>query len=187
MVLTDQKMPDVTGTELLAELKETHPDIVRILITGYTDIGAAVKAINEGNIYRYIPKTSFSEEIIGLIKQAIEWYHVHKEMRRLQTLVLSFDEAELIELSSDFSLSCIAPERLLYYKSNQCTFVTSATPVVQGKGWLYTKRSSRGETWFTVKVKTKFSKPMTRLATVSVLLRSSLNNLSMSLHKKPQC
>ncbi|MFH0926917.1 MAG: ATP-binding protein [bacterium] len=83
VILSDQKMPDILGTDLLIEVKEKYPDTIRVLITGYTDLGAAIDAINKGDIYRYIPKTASVPEIEGLIKQSIERYYLRKEKNKL--------------------------------------------------------------------------------------------------------
>ena len=56
VIISDQRMPDQTGVEFFQEIKFTHPDPVRILLTGYADITAVVDAINMGEIYRYLQK-----------------------------------------------------------------------------------------------------------------------------------
>ena len=56
VILTDQRMPGMTGVELLARSRETHPDAVRVLLTGFTDVEALVDAINEAQVYRYVSK-----------------------------------------------------------------------------------------------------------------------------------
>src|SRR5437868_14707228 len=56
VVLSDQRMPGMTGVELLSRSRQTHPDAVRILLTGFTDVEALVDAINEAQVYRYVPK-----------------------------------------------------------------------------------------------------------------------------------
>ena len=83
VIVTDQRMPGMTGTELLKRVKETYPHIIRILITAYSDIDAAVMAINKGDIYRYIKKDYPISEIESYIRQAIDFYHVRDENQRL--------------------------------------------------------------------------------------------------------
>src|SRR5437899_10545871 len=53
VVMTDQRMPEMTGVELLHHVRESQPDTVRLLFTGYADVRAVVHAINRGSIYRY--------------------------------------------------------------------------------------------------------------------------------------
>src|SRR5690554_8010100 len=56
VVMTDQRMPKMSGIEFLAELRQEHPEIVRVLFTGYSNISDVIDAINEGHVYRYISK-----------------------------------------------------------------------------------------------------------------------------------
>src|SRR5688572_9331906 len=56
VVMTDQRMPEISGVELLTRVRERWPDAIRLLFTGYADIRAVVDAINQGNVYRYITK-----------------------------------------------------------------------------------------------------------------------------------
>jgi signal transduction histidine kinase len=80
VVISDQRMPGVSGTELLGIIKESHPKVVRILITAYADIQAAIEAINQGHVYRYIPKDLPMSEIETIIKQAIEHYQMKEDL-----------------------------------------------------------------------------------------------------------
>ena len=56
VVVTDQQMPEMSGVDLLSKVRERHPDMVRMLLTGYTEMNVAVDAINRGEIYRLITK-----------------------------------------------------------------------------------------------------------------------------------
>src|SRR4030066_1578686 len=56
MVISDMRMPEMNGAQFLEKVRENWPDTVRILLTGYAEIGATIEAINKGQIYRYISK-----------------------------------------------------------------------------------------------------------------------------------
>src|ERR1022692_2308604 len=56
IVMSDQRMPEMTGVEMLRQVKETHPDTIRLLFTAYSDLTAVIDAINQGSVYRYIAK-----------------------------------------------------------------------------------------------------------------------------------
>src|SRR5262252_7698255 len=56
VVMSDQRMPEMSGVEFLQRVKDPHPDATRLLFTGYADIHAVIDAINQGNVYRYIQK-----------------------------------------------------------------------------------------------------------------------------------
>jgi putative nucleotidyltransferase with HDIG domain len=83
VVISDQRMPEISGVELLAHVRERHPDVVRILLTGYTEIGVAVDAINRGEIYRLITKPWNDDELRSTIRQAFEQADLKHEVRRL--------------------------------------------------------------------------------------------------------
>src|SRR4051794_4821350 len=54
IVMTDQRMPEMSGVQFLRQVRGEHPDAIRLLFTGYADIKAVIDAINQGNVYRYI-------------------------------------------------------------------------------------------------------------------------------------
>src|SRR5262245_33920714 len=54
IVMSDQRMPEMNGIEFLQQLRDLHPDIVRLLFTGYADIKAVIDAINQGSVFRYV-------------------------------------------------------------------------------------------------------------------------------------
>lgn len=83
IIIADQRMPKMSGAELLSLVKETYPHIIRILITAYSDLDAAVMAINKGDIFRYIKKDNPINEIESYIRQAIDYYQVRDENQRL--------------------------------------------------------------------------------------------------------
>jgi signal transduction histidine kinase len=83
IVLTDQRMPGLTGAELLARVRELSPDTVRLMMTGYADIAAVVDAINRGNVFRYISKPWNPDELRAVLSQAAAQYDLLAERRRL--------------------------------------------------------------------------------------------------------
>src|SRR5690606_26800359 len=56
VVITDQRMPGMTGIEFLQQVKQKYPEAMRVLLTGYADINAVIDAINKGEVYRYVTK-----------------------------------------------------------------------------------------------------------------------------------
>ncbi len=70
VIISDQRMPIMTGTELLSKAKEIAPDTIRILLTGYSDADAALDALNDGEIFRYINKPWGPKELRDTIAQA---------------------------------------------------------------------------------------------------------------------
>jgi len=70
VVISDQRMPGISGTELLAQVKEMHPETVRMVLSGYTDLTAVTSAINEGAIYKFLTKPWDDEELRLQIRDA---------------------------------------------------------------------------------------------------------------------
>ncbi len=89
VVISDMRMPVMNGAEFLNKMRENTPDTVRLLLTGYTDIGSAIDAINRGNIFRFLTKPCEPEVLSGAITDAIRQYHlIHSEKELLeQTLI----------------------------------------------------------------------------------------------------
>jgi response regulator RpfG family c-di-GMP phosphodiesterase len=74
IIITDQRMPNMTGVEFLEKVIETHPAPIRILLTGYTDMSAIIAAVNKGNIYHYLNKPWDDKEMSRVIEEAYDVY-----------------------------------------------------------------------------------------------------------------
>jgi diguanylate cyclase (GGDEF)-like protein len=83
VILTDQRMPNGTGAELLARSLDIAPETTRVLFTGYSDISAVIDAVNEGQVYRYLAKPWRPEELKAVLGQGLERYRLVLENRRL--------------------------------------------------------------------------------------------------------
>jgi signal transduction histidine kinase len=83
IVMSDQRMPEMTGVELLCTVKKTHPETVRLLFTAYSDLSAVIDAINEGSVFRYISKPWEVEDLKATLRQAYEYYQLQEERRLL--------------------------------------------------------------------------------------------------------
>jgi signal transduction histidine kinase len=83
LILSDQRMPGMSGDVLLSRARREFPDAIRLLFTGYADIQAVIHAVNEGGIFRYILKPWDPYELEGIVRQAAEQYELLAERRRL--------------------------------------------------------------------------------------------------------
>jgi len=83
VVISDQRMPEMTGVEFLRRVRDHHPDTLRLLITGYADIKAVIDAINQGSVYRYITKPWDPDELQTIIRQATQQYDLLIERKKL--------------------------------------------------------------------------------------------------------
>jgi len=83
VVVTDQRMPQMSGVDLLSAVRERHPEIIRMMMTGFTEIKVAVEAINQGEIYRLITKPWNDDELRATLRQAFEQADLKEEIKRL--------------------------------------------------------------------------------------------------------
>jgi two-component system, NtrC family, response regulator AtoC len=83
VIVTDQRMPRMTGLELLREAQDVRPDAVGIILTAFTDVDVLIESINQGTIYRYITKPWEAKEVRGVLTHAIERFHLKRENQRL--------------------------------------------------------------------------------------------------------
>ncbi len=87
VIVSDQRMPMMTGTEFLSQVAESYPDILRIILTAHTDVSDLVEAINQSKVFKYITKPYKVEELIDVVQQATQ---IHK-LLKLRTSKLRND------------------------------------------------------------------------------------------------
>lgn len=83
IIISDQRMPEMGGAEFLAKASQLAPDSIRMVLTGYADINAAVMAINLGGIYRYIMKPWNDDDLKLTVREALSYYNLVSENRSL--------------------------------------------------------------------------------------------------------
>ncbi len=83
ILITDQRMPNMTGVEFLESVIKEFPEPIRMLLTGYVDIDAVIEAINKGQVYRYIMKPLNVEDLKITIDNAFETYMLREENKEL--------------------------------------------------------------------------------------------------------
>jgi DNA-binding NtrC family response regulator len=84
LLITDQRMPGMTGIELLQKTVLLRPRMVRIVLTGYTDVDALVEAINCGQVYRYVTKPWNNEELRLTVQRALEHFETNKSRQQVE-------------------------------------------------------------------------------------------------------
>ena len=82
-VLTDQRMPEMSGVEFVSEVWKRHPSTTRIILTGFSDMEATLQAINDGHVYAYITKPWEPDQLKQVMKQAVEHHRLAVENERL--------------------------------------------------------------------------------------------------------
>src|SRR5574343_90613 len=99
LVISEMRMPEMNGAQFLEKDPHDYPDTVRILITGYAEIGATIDAINRGEIYRYIAKPWDDQELRLTLRKALEHHRLAQENQRLLVLTQQQND-ELKELNT---------------------------------------------------------------------------------------
>jgi diguanylate cyclase (GGDEF)-like protein len=83
VILSDQRMPKLTGTQLLEWVRQNHPDTVRLLMTGFAELEDAIEAINRGHVYHYLFKPWRTEELILVMRHAAEKFRLERSRKEL--------------------------------------------------------------------------------------------------------
>jgi response regulator RpfG family c-di-GMP phosphodiesterase len=92
LVVSDMRMPQMDGAQFLEKVRERWPDTIRLLLTGYSDIASILAAINRGEIYRYITKPWDDNDIVLVVRHALERRALEQEKRRLEILTQEQNE-----------------------------------------------------------------------------------------------
>lgn len=100
VLLVDQRMPGMTGVEVAEATRQQFPDVIRILITAYTDLSAAIDAINHGQVRSYIRKPWHPDDLKATLREALELYSTRRKMRNL--------EQRLLETERVYALGVVA-------------------------------------------------------------------------------
>jgi len=110
VIISDQRMPEMKGTEFLSKTVPQFPDTMRIILTGFTDIEDLVEAINSGQVYKYITKPWDAGELKALVQRAAETYDLLKlrteELRQANAqMTLLADIVQVAQISSSLEAS----------------------------------------------------------------------------------
>ncbi len=110
LIVTDQKMPEMTGTEFLEKTIPEFPNIIRIILTGFSDIEAIVRAVNKANIYKYVTKPWNREEFKAVLDEALALYQF-REDKDIKISLLEKENKLLKEKVEELT------EQLRFYKN----------------------------------------------------------------------
>jgi YesN/AraC family two-component response regulator len=97
IIITDQRMPNMTGVDFLEKVQEKFPDPLRILLTGYADMTAVVDAVNKGKIFHYLSKPWNEQELDETLQRAYEAYLEKQNLKEMnEKLITSNDQFEFL-------------------------------------------------------------------------------------------
>lgn len=98
VIISDQRMPGMTGTEFLAQVKDRHPESVRVVLSGYADAASILESINRGHIFRFLTKPWQDDDLREAIRQCVHQYDISLENRRLMEQIAE-QNVELLVLN----------------------------------------------------------------------------------------
>lgn len=108
LIISDQRMPKMTGVELFEQVLQSHPDIIRMVLTGYSDVQAIIDGINKGKIYHYITKPWDVDELKIIMDNALETYALKQKNKQLEeeksALQLKTTQMEKENILSQFEI-----------------------------------------------------------------------------------
>ncbi|MSP60247.1 MAG: sigma-54-dependent Fis family transcriptional regulator [Myxococcales bacterium] len=107
VIVTDQRMPRMSGLEFLKAARSLRPDAVGIILTAFTDVDVLIEAINLGHVYRYITKPWDAKEVKGILGQAIERFHLRRDNTRLQEQLAQYAGYLSQEMHGEFDFGQI--------------------------------------------------------------------------------
>lgn len=108
VIISDQRMPEMKGTEFLSKTVPQFPDTMRIILTGFTDVEDLVEAINSGQVYKYITKPWDPNELKAVVQRAVETYDLLKQ--RTEELRHAQAQTALIEVIIQATYTATSPE-----------------------------------------------------------------------------
>lgn len=96
VIVSDQRMPTMTGVEMLSKAREIKPDSIRMLLTAYTDVNDIIDSINKGNIYRFVTKPWSEDDLRMTLQRASETYQLVQKNKHLQDELIKAERAASI-------------------------------------------------------------------------------------------
>lgn len=87
LVMADQRMPGMTGIQLIQRIREQHPEVMRVVFTGYIDMNTAIDAINKGQVFRFVTKPWRDDDLKTVVRQALIQYELVAENHKLMDLI----------------------------------------------------------------------------------------------------
>jgi len=182
VLMCDQRMPGMTGVEVCKRVREMRPEVVRIIVTAYADLQAAVDAINEGQVARYVTKPWRNQELIDLLRASIDLVRMQRTMRDMQARILRQGEPRVVEaISREIARDISEPVQALSATGEQVSDLLQAGL----RSWDNTERA-RALVDAASEAQRESLTPMTRLRTIAQRLERG-QRLLPSTAAAPPC
>ena len=126
LIISDMRMPEMDGARFLEQVFKRYPGTVRILLTGYADIASTIEAVNKGQIYRYVSKPWNDQELLLIVRQALDLKALQREKLRLEALTArQNEELKALNLSLEEKVQARTQELALANEKLKGSFITS--------------------------------------------------------------
>jgi response regulator RpfG family c-di-GMP phosphodiesterase len=126
LLVSDQRMPAMTGIELMTKTVDIRPHMVKILLTGYTDVGALIEALNSGLVYRYLTKPWNNDDLRLTVSRALQQYEMMKAKHQL-----GMENQRLRAMMQEISeLACVVLDQSAVIPQEEVSELRSSEPEV---------------------------------------------------------
>ncbi|MCC6277331.1 MAG: hybrid sensor histidine kinase/response regulator [Oligoflexia bacterium] len=111
LIISDQRMPEMTGVQLFERAQKVRPDCIRILLTGFTDVESVIAAVNNGQIYRYVTKPWDPTELGVIVKRALDAFDLKSELKiKNQLLEKALEDLKVLDQAKSHFMILISHE-----------------------------------------------------------------------------
>lgn len=93
VIISDQRMPEMTGVEFLNRVKTRYPETVRIVLSGYTDLKSVADSVNHGAIFKFLTKPWDDEQLLAQVREAFQYHEMRQENARLSAELRDVNDA----------------------------------------------------------------------------------------------
>lgn len=121
VIVSDQRMPQMTGVEFLSQVKELYPGTIRIVLSGYTELRSVTDAINKGAIYKFLTKPWEDTQLLDTVREAFENYELRAENERLAR--------ELVDANNELARMNAELERRVEFRTREIVTNTRHTSI----------------------------------------------------------
>ncbi len=173
LIITDQRMPEMTGVEFLQKTLKDFPDTVRILLTGYTDLESVIAAVNQGQIYRYLTKPWDPLDLINTVDHAVDRFVVGRELKQKQNdLESALQELQTLDRAKSNFMILINHE-----------LKTPLTSLISFLSLLLETKLSEDQHLYVDRIQQSTDRLKNLVDDVLLLVRAELNQLSLERRK----
>lgn len=149
VIISDQRMPEMKGTEFLSKTVPEFPDTVRIILTGFTDVEDLVEAINAGQVYKYITKPWDPNELKAVVQRAAETYELLKqrteELHRSQAQMALLATIVQVAQNATSEETCLTPIAIAFgenFEADCCILQLVENGELKAKQGIYSRQDT---------------------------------------------